>query len=261
MVPTERVTSLRDLRKLRSISFLYTLFLTLLPQEILSLIIYSREELLDIRATSIYQHYHQEYDFPQTDPLFGPPPRTMDLIPVTDPKQRRRRIGRWSGLLVRLLGRAHRTPLPGVHLVNVQSLDNNVDEIRARVAFQRDIRDCNVLCFSETSFSRNMLSESVQPPGFSMHRVDRDKHLSGKRKGGDVCLIINDSWCNHNNIQELKSCSPDLEFITIKCRPFYLPRDFLSITVTTVLIPPQADTKTVLKERHWKPYILKLHLL
>ena len=55
-----------------------------------------------------------------------------------------------------------------------------------------------------------MLTESVQPPGFSMHRTNSDKHLSRKRK---VCFMINDSWCNHNNIQELKSfCSPDQEF-------------------------------------------------
>ena len=34
-------------------------------------------------------------------------------------------------------------------LANVQSLDNRVDKIRARVAFQRD-RDWNILCFMET---------------------------------------------------------------------------------------------------------------
>ena len=56
MTPTEMVTSLRVLRKLCSI-FFNVLFLTLLPQEILSLITYSWEELLDIRATSTYQHY------------------------------------------------------------------------------------------------------------------------------------------------------------------------------------------------------------
>ena len=42
---------------------------------------------------STYQHY---------DPLFGPPPRTLDLVPEADPKQRHRRRGRRSGLLVRL---------------------------------------------------------------------------------------------------------------------------------------------------------------
>ena len=162
---------------------IYVLFLTLLPQEILSLITYSREELLDIRATSIYQHYDQEYDFPKVDPLFGPPPRTMDLIPEADPKQLRRRRCRRSGLFVRLRRRAHCPPFLSIVLSNVQSLDNKVDEIRARVAFQRDIRDCNILCFT-----RDTLSESVQPPGFFMHRADRNKHLFGKKKGGGVCL-------------------------------------------------------------------------
>uniref|UniRef100_A0A8K9UJX4 Endonuclease/exonuclease/phosphatase domain-containing protein n=1 Tax=Oncorhynchus mykiss TaxID=8022 RepID=A0A8K9UJX4_ONCMY len=129
----------------------------------------------------------------------------------------------------------------------VQSLDNKVDEIRSRLAFQRDIRDCNILCFPETWLTRDMLSESVQPPGFFTHRADRNKHLSGKKKG--VCLMINKTWCDHNNIQDLKSfCSPDLDFLTIKCRLHYLPREFSSIIITVVYIPPQADTSTPLKE-------------
>ena len=65
------------------------LFLTLLGQKMLSIITYSREQLLDIRAMSTYQHYDQEYDFPKEDPLFAPPPTTLDLIPEADPKQRR----------------------------------------------------------------------------------------------------------------------------------------------------------------------------
>ena len=94
----------------------------------------------------------------------------------------------------------------------------------------------------------------------SMHRTDRDKHLSGKRKGGGVCFMINNLCCNHNNIQELKFfCSPDLEFLTIKCRPFNLPREFSSVIVTVVYIPPPADTKTGLYV-NGKPYILMLHL-
>ena len=64
--------------------------------------------------------------------------------------------------------------------------------------------------------------------------------------------MINDSWCNHNNIQQLKSfCSPNLEYLTIKCQPNYLPREFSSAIFTTVYIPPQADTKMALKELHW----------
>ena len=84
--------------------FFYVLFLTLLAQKTLSVITYSREELLDIRETSTYQHnqhYDQEYDFPKGDPL-SVPPRAFELIPEPAPKQRHPRRGCWSGLLVRL---------------------------------------------------------------------------------------------------------------------------------------------------------------
>ena len=56
----------------------------------------------------------------------------------------------WSGSVDRHTAPEHTTP-------NVQSLDKKVDEIRARVAFQRDIRDCNVLCFTETSLNRDAI--------------------------------------------------------------------------------------------------------
>ena len=179
---------------------------------------------MDIRVTSTYQQFDQEYNFPDVDPLFAPPPRAFDLIPEADPKQRHRRSGRRSGLLVRIRRRAHHPQLPSILLTKVQSLDNKVDEIRAKVAFQRDIRDCNILGFTEIWLSRDMLSESVQPPGFFMRHANRNKHL-WEDEGQVGCFMINDSWCNRNNIQELKSvCSPDLEFLTIKCQPYYLPR-------------------------------------
>jgi hypothetical protein len=218
-------TSLRVPRKLCSILFFLPLFLTLAPQVILGFITYNREELLDIRARSTHHHYNQEYDSPKVDPLFCPPPSTMDRIPAGESKQRRRKRGRRSVLLVRLRKQADHAPLPSIIHANVQSLDNKVDEIRARIAFQRDIRDCNVLFFTETWLTRDRLSGSVQPAGFFTHRADRNKHLSGKKRGGGACLMINQMWCDHNNIQELKSFySPDLEFLTIQCRPHYLPK-------------------------------------
>ena len=84
--------------------------------------------------------------------------------------------------------------------------------------FQRDIRDCNILCFTETWLSREILSLSIQPAGFSVYLKDRNKKLSGKKKGGSVCFRIHHSWCDCDNIQKLKSFfSPDLEYLTIKC--------------------------------------------
>ena len=58
----------------------------MLAQKLLSVITYSREELLDIRETSTYQHHDQEYDFPEADPLFEPP-KGFELIPEADLKR------------------------------------------------------------------------------------------------------------------------------------------------------------------------------
>ena len=85
------------------------------------------------------------------------PPKAFQLIPESDPTQCRRRRGRRSSLLVRLRRRAHHPPLLSILLTNVQILDNKVEEIKANVAFQRESRDCNILCFTETWLSGDML--------------------------------------------------------------------------------------------------------
>ena len=151
-------------------------------------ITYRRKELLDIRATVThqhYQHYDKEHDFPKEDPLFAPH-WSIELMPEADPKHRRRRRGTRSGLPVQLRRCAHHPLLPSILLANVQSLYNKVVELSVRISFQRDIRDCNILCFTEPWLSRDILSESVLPVGFLVHRADRNKYLSGKRKGGGV---------------------------------------------------------------------------
>jgi hypothetical protein len=38
-------------------------------------------------------------------------------------------------------------------LTNVQSLHNNVDELRVRTSFESDIRDCNIVRFTESTLS------------------------------------------------------------------------------------------------------------
>jgi len=45
-------------------------------------------------------------------------------------------------------------------------------------------------------------------------------------------------------------CSPEIEYLTLKCRPFYAPRDFTVILITAVYIPPQANAKLALEELH-----------
>ncbi len=71
--------------------------------------------------------------------------------------------------------------------------------------------------------------------------------LTGFSRG--VCFYINNSWCDERNLHSIKSlCSPDLEFHTLLCRPFWLPREFTAIIITAVYIPPQANTDQALKE-------------
>ena len=168
----------------------FCIFSHIVSPENVRVIYYSWEALLDIRATVThqhYQHYDLQYNFPQADPLFAPP-RAIELIPEADPKQKR---GTRRVLLVQFRRRAHDTPLQSILFDNVQSLINNMDEFKARISFQRDIRDCNILCFTETWLSRDILSELVQQSAFSVHRTDSNKHLAWKKKDGDVCLMIN----------------------------------------------------------------------
>ncbi|KAK3505997.1 hypothetical protein QTP70_003344, partial [Hemibagrus guttatus] len=74
-------------------------------------------------------------------------------------------------------------------LANVQSLENKLDDLRAKVKFQRDIRDCSLLCFTETWLNPVVLDLAIQPAEFfSVHRMDRTQE-SGKSRGGVVCLM------------------------------------------------------------------------
>lgn len=159
--------------------------------------------------------------------------------------------GKRAGIRNRLRKRAYSPPLPSILLANVQSLENKMDDLRARISFQRDIRDCNILCLSETWLTPLVPDAAVMPSeNFSVLRMDRTAE-AGKTKGGGVCFMINKKWCDPWNISTLsRSCSPYLEHLSIICRPFYLPREFSSIIITVVYIPPQADTGLALSELH-----------
>ncbi|KAK1794976.1 hypothetical protein P4O66_010166 [Electrophorus voltai] len=74
---------------------------------------------------------------------------------------------------------------------------------------------------------------------------------SGNSRGGGVCVLINNSWCNNANVITLtRSCSPNLELLALKFHPFYLPREFTSVIINNVYIPPQANMDTALWELH-----------
>ncbi len=136
-------------------------------------------------------------------------------------------------------------------LSNVQSLENKIDDLKARISFQWDIRDCNILFLSETWLMTSVPDTAVTPSdNFSVLRIDRTAE-AGKTKGGGVCFMINKKGCDPRNVSILlHSCSPHLEHLSMICRPLYLPREFSLIIVTAVYIPPQADTCLTLSKLH-----------
>ncbi|KAK1788558.1 hypothetical protein P4O66_002420 [Electrophorus voltai] len=85
---------------------------------------------------------------------------------------------------------------------------------------------------------------------FSVHCMDRMAD-SGKLRGGGVCVMVNNSWCNHANVVTLTCfCLPNLELLALKFPPFYLPREFTSVIINIVYIPLQANMDTALWELH-----------
>ncbi len=215
------------------------------------MIMYNKRTLLDIgqRYTNLIQ-----------DTLYTDPAWPLEILRSTEAdkgrlnntrRRKKHRVRKRAGIRNRLRKRAHSPPLLSILLANVQSLENKMDDLRARISFQRDIRDCNILCLTETWLTPTVPDTAVTPSdNFSVLRMDRTAE-AGKTKGGGVCFFINKKWCDPRNISILsRSCSPHLEHLSIICRPFYLPREFTSILVSAVYIPPQADTSVALSKLH-----------
>ena len=73
--------------------------------------------------------------------------------------------------------------------------------------------------------------------------------MSGQTRGGGLIIYTKDSW-GTNTITVSNHCSPNLEFMTVKCRPRYLPREFNVVLITAVYIPPDANASAALSQLH-----------
>ncbi len=97
------------------------------------------------------------------------------------------------------------------------------------------------LCYGE----HGLKQQRSGPAPFSSrqltcYRADRALVEGGKRRGGGLCIYINE----HDAATLLWSanhCSPLVEFMIIKCQPFYLPREFTAILLVAVYIPPSSN--------------------
>ena len=133
-----------------------------------------------------------------------------------------------------------------MHLANVRSLPNKIDELLLLNKINKDFARSAALCFTETWLSELIPDNGLHLPGFGLHRADRQKELSGKTKGGGICFYINEGWCTDVTVLS-KHCCPNLESLFLNCKPFYSPREFSSFILAGVYIPPQADVSEALQ--------------
>ncbi len=161
--------------------------------------------------------------------------------------ERGRKHGKRGGIRARLRANPTRPALPTLMLSNVCSLENKLDLIQLSRSTQHEARDCCVFVFTETWLNDNIPDSAIQLNRLTCYRADRDTTLSGKRRGGGLCVYINKEWCNNAAVLS-KHCSPLVESMFVKCRPFYLPREFTAIVIVAVYIPPCANAKDALRE-------------
>ncbi|KAK3508958.1 hypothetical protein QTP70_015369, partial [Hemibagrus guttatus] len=88
---------------------------------------------------------------------------------------------------------------------------------------------------------------AIQLAGLTVFRTDRNAALCGKTRGGGLCVYINTEWCK-NSVLVYSYCSSLVVFVTVRCRPFYLPQEFTTVFISGVYIPPSANAKEALCE-------------
>lgn len=209
---------------------------------------YSRAELLCISSEyrCAFKNENAGYDIP-TD-IARPAGAPWIVVPLEKRRRRRRerkqKRGCRAGIHVRLGKNPHKPPLPSLFVTNARSLANKMDELEMITATQKNIQDCCAMIITETWLTPFVPEDAISLSGRTAHRQDRDKH-SGKTRGGGLCIYTNNNWCTNANVID-RHCSPDLEYLSVKCRPFYMPREFTCVIVTAVYIPPDANTKIAL---------------
>lgn len=149
-----------------------------------------------------------EFKFWNTDPPFGNPPFSSSEAPLSwaPGTHKHWRSGKRSGILVWLKWHADRPPLRSLLPVNVQFLENKLYELWARILFQR-LHDLAYRYLTVRQDTRLHYSTGV---------LDRSRELTGKTRGGGVCFMNNNSWCDSVKVHPIKSfCSPSLEYLML----------------------------------------------
>ena len=214
-----------------------TLIFSLFIQNICTNPLYSRQDILDIgvHVGSLDTPIDARDDLVRLATgslgLFTLPPRTRRLRRRR--RDRRQKRGCRGGTREKLTQAPHRTPLPSFLLSNVRSLVHKMDDLRLWIINNKRIMDINILIFTETWLHEGVLDSAIALQGLHCTHSDRTADC-GKMHGGGLCIYVNNSWCTDNSTIA-RHCSADLEFLMVKSRAFYLPREFTSITIAAYI--------------------------
>ena len=77
-------------------------------------------------------------------------------------------------------------PVPSILLANVQSLENKWDILKVRLSYQQDIKNCNILCFTELWLNDDI--KNIQLVGYTLYRQDKTA-ASGKTRGESYAFM------------------------------------------------------------------------
>lgn len=150
----------------------------------------------------------------------------------------------WAGTLARLRKQAHRPPLPSLLLTNARTLAPKINELQLQIATYSLIQNCCVMIFTETLLHNSITDTAMQLSGWTFHQQDRTLD-SPKKRGGGLCIYILNAWCSDSRIV-YNHCSPDLECLVVKYWPFHLPREFTTVFILAVYIPPDGNAAATL---------------
>jgi len=120
-----------------------------------------------------------------------------------------------------------------------------MDLLQLRLGASSEMRNCAVLCLTETWLNDNMPDSAFQLDGRLLFRADRNQQ-SGKARRGGLCVYVNKGWCTNCALVN-SHCPEAIEYMTVKWRPHYLPHEFMAVFVVAVYIPPDAKANEALK--------------
>ncbi len=114
-----------------------------------------------------------------------------------------------------------------------------MDELRTNARACYKYRESSILVVTETWLNADIPYSLIELEGFSAVQADRNEN-SGKSRGGGICMYVSDAWCSNYSVR-MTVCNTDVELLSVSLRPFYLPREFGSILICAVYVPPSGN--------------------